>query len=448
MTHYYSFPDDIYCWGQNRGGTLVPLVAQLFNKVLAFSAINSVSLANYLLLLIGFFGFSHALKNNFTKIIFAACWFLPPVWFIDSLRFPYGIQYCLIGAAVFIVTELKRVNDTKSWRYHTYIILLIISLTCAVWVSDLASVTVVVLLITLFVFHIKNKGFSLPRTTVIIYTLGGLLLSALFIIYAKSKAVEGNSNYLGINNLSEAYNGIRITKDSIVNLLLFRKDLPLMSLYLYLIIALALIFIFLFLKYRASFTPEEKFWFFFFTLDAVLVFMVILFSRWALYDGYGRRFFICTYISVLVLMMIVLDQLITHKIKFLMILVICVATTGSLSTLHFLKFVEPQTLKPKMDVLSDFKTLGKCGIIGNYWSVYLISATDPVMIKGIPHQDGGGRNDEIVKEVFQMEYVYLMKDNWLETFPPSIAQYWHLLYKDGEEFKLAGKTLCRYRKIN
>jgi hypothetical protein len=25
MAHYYHLPHDIYCWGQDRGGTLIPL---------------------------------------------------------------------------------------------------------------------------------------------------------------------------------------------------------------------------------------------------------------------------------------------------------------------------------------------------------------------------------------------------------------------------------------
>jgi len=56
LAYYYQLPQDIYCWGQDRGGTLIPLIAQIFIKLFGCSAVTAVSLSNYLLLIAGYLG--------------------------------------------------------------------------------------------------------------------------------------------------------------------------------------------------------------------------------------------------------------------------------------------------------------------------------------------------------------------------------------------------------
>ena len=69
MAHYYKLPADFYCWGQDRGGTLIPLISQVFIKIFHFSALTSVSLSNYLILILGFLCFSSLFKTKYGKLI-------------------------------------------------------------------------------------------------------------------------------------------------------------------------------------------------------------------------------------------------------------------------------------------------------------------------------------------------------------------------------------------
>jgi hypothetical protein len=87
MTYYYDLPNDFYCWGQDRGGTFIPLISQIFHKTFGFSAVLSVSFSNYFVLLIGYLGFSSLFKSKKTKLLFALVWFFPPIRFIDLTRF-------------------------------------------------------------------------------------------------------------------------------------------------------------------------------------------------------------------------------------------------------------------------------------------------------------------------------------------------------------------------
>src|SRR5574344_1476530 len=83
MTHYFHFPDDIFYWGQSRGGALTPMIGQVFKYVFHCRAITAVCLSKYTILLIGFLVLSSLIKNKQTKIMFAIIWFLPFQRFVD-----------------------------------------------------------------------------------------------------------------------------------------------------------------------------------------------------------------------------------------------------------------------------------------------------------------------------------------------------------------------------
>jgi len=451
MTYYYRLPKDLYCWGQNRGGTLIPLISQVFYRGCGFSPVNAVSLSNYLLLITGFFGFSSLFSNRSTKIIFAMFWFLPPVWFIDILRFPYGVQYCLIGLAVLLINKLSIIPGEKpGLRQHLLLLSLIVLFTVTVWVSDLAAVTIVVLLSTLLIFHLVKSGFRMPHKMVLLYMVLGLAVCTCFIVFAKSGAGYSKPEYTQINSLAQALGGIRTTWKPIEGLLLFRIHEPFMSAYTWMVILLVPAILLAFYRQGLRLPEDKKRWLLFFLADGVIIFTVIIFSGWALADGYGRRFFICSYVSFGLALLMLSDQLmntIRRKNVFASFIIVTILV-GACSPLYFLKNIRPGNLEPSAEVMRGFGSLGKCGIVGDYWNSYILSVADPGMVRAVPHDQGNNKSPELVKEIFKDKYVYLIKDNWLETYPGELGQYFHLLRKDGDEFKMCGRSLCRYKIIN
>ncbi|MDF2438811.1 MAG: hypothetical protein K0Q95_3187 [Bacteroidota bacterium] len=446
MTAYYKLPQDIYCWGQNRGGTIIPLIAQLFYKAFNFSAINSVSLANYLLLITGFLCFCSIFKNDITKIIFAICWFLPPVWFIDLLRFPYGMEYCLIGIAVYLINILKIVPGMKlTLRQHLIMAKLVIILTISVWTCDLAIISIFTLFAVLFCFR-KSTTPALYKAP-LFYFLTGAAVCISFILYAKKKSNIENDEYVVLNTFPEAIEGLKSAFQPVKELLIFDLGQPVMSLYAWLVIVLITVLSLLFRRVGSQFSRQQKQWFCFFLLDALLIFTVVLFSHWARLDGYGRRFFIPVYISLTLVLLIFTDHILTlQKKKALLVsLLVISAVSGFFSTLHFIQKNNRQGFASKYNIMEEFTKLGKCFIVADYWSSYIVSIADPENVIAIPEQNN--RNQHMLKQLQKEKYIYLMKDNWLEVFPLKTTVYWHLYYKDGNSFVVGGKTLCKYRKI-
>ncbi|MEY3200366.1 MAG: hypothetical protein RJA13_2324 [Bacteroidota bacterium] len=138
MAFDYQIPPDFYCWGQDRGGTIIPLISQFFIHVLHLSPILSVSLSNYLLLTLGFIGFSKLFKQPFTLIIFAVLWFFPYERFINILSFPIGMSYSLIGISIYFLDRLMHKKDLTNFSKHFHLLVSIGLWGLAIWTSDLA----------------------------------------------------------------------------------------------------------------------------------------------------------------------------------------------------------------------------------------------------------------------------------------------------------------------
>lgn len=233
IAHYYNLPDDLYCWGQDRGGTLIPLISQLFIKVFNCPALLSVSVSYYLILIAGYFCFSALFKSNYSKIIFAVVWFLPFQRFIELLRYPIGMEYSLIAVFAFIIKRLDEDNFRKRISSHLYLSGSVIVSIAAVWVSDTAAITVSVLLIISLIYDVIKRGKLKINKVQALYLISGIALGFFFIMYAKSTAVVKSVNYLSVNTFKDIVNGLGIIGKAFYEVLTFKTGELFVSLFTY-----------------------------------------------------------------------------------------------------------------------------------------------------------------------------------------------------------------------
>ena len=246
MIHDFHLPQDLYFWGANRAGTLIPLIGQVFHKLLHFSPIASESVARYLVLIAGFLGFISLFRSKFIKIIFAVIWFLPPLRMIDIIKYIFGLQYALIGISILIMNHMYTKSISRNTiRYHLFLSLITLLFISSIWVSDTAVVTIFFILFIHFIFYFnKNKSNIYKvffRKSELYYIISGLIAGGLFIYYAKSHAirVEDYYDFLDIRMFMDSF---RIFAGTMIDLFLFRIDEPFTSIYAYLI----LIFLFIY----------------------------------------------------------------------------------------------------------------------------------------------------------------------------------------------------------
>ena len=69
MIYYFKLPHDLYFWGQDRYGSLIPLIGQVFFHGFGVSALTSESITHYLFLIAGYFAFAAFFKSCFSRLI-------------------------------------------------------------------------------------------------------------------------------------------------------------------------------------------------------------------------------------------------------------------------------------------------------------------------------------------------------------------------------------------
>ena len=448
MAHDYSLPDNFYCWGQDRGGTLIPLISQLFIKFFHCSAVMAVSFSNYLVLIIGYLGMSCLIKSNYYKLVLAIIWFFPFQRFIDFLRFPIGVQYSLLGVSVFLIRQLEKTEGQKIVVKHVVMSLFVMTSIIMVWVSDLSIVTIALLMFVLSLYDHKRLKTTGLAKTIIPYSIVGVTFGFLFIRYAKSFATKKSVGYLAFNNIFQIKKALALLWDAI------RENLALnpntnehfVGIYVYVAILFVLLFISWLIKNRMTLRLIKNKWIAFFLVDTAAVLAILLLSSWVLANQMGRRYFVPTYISFSLFVLLCLDSLETsHNIKPLKYGVLVVALVGAFSPIYTMETVDPKSLKPMVDVVGEFKQLGEIGVISEYWNSYVTSCPDPDLIKATPHDRSDVRNSKIVEEVFERENIYIIKDMWMDAFPDTLVQFGRQLVRNGEEFNIGDCNVCKYR---
>jgi len=448
MAYYYKFPNDLYCWGQDRGGTLIPLISQIFIKLFRFSALTSVSFSNYLILIIGYFGFSNLLKTNYSKLIFCIVWFLPFQRFIDILRFPLGAEYSLLAFAILLISKMGRQDSLLSLKSNIMLFAIVIIFILSIWVSDLAIVSICILLFVLYIFEVFKRGKMYFNSTIIFYFVFGLISCFLFIKLAKSFSDIKTEHYLAINSIDSIVMALNILKLKLVEVLSFRENDVLISVYTYSVLIFLIVFSIFIIKVKSFLVLISNKWISFFLLDFIVIFITFLLSSWVLGNGMGRWYYVASYISLSLAIVLSVENLSNYYyIKYFKIGLLFIVLLGAISPIYSMKYVSPKSLRPMVSVVGEFKELGKIGIISEYWNSYITSCPDPSSIKATPNDQSSVRNQKLVDMVFENKNIYIIKDMWLNEFPDTLSQFGYVLVKRGNQFRLGGCDVCKYEKI-
>lgn len=449
MIHNFQLPHDLYFWGQDRYGSLVPLLGQVFYKGLSISPLTSESLTHYLLLIAGYFAFAGLFKSNFSRLVLAIVWFFPPIRMIDLLRLNIGQEYSLLAISIFMINKLYE-KQIEKYQLKQHLILGSIALLfiLSVWVSDLAVISVLLILMLQVYFGIGSRSGNSTRSMLwnpgIFYATAGGIIGSVFILYAKHFADKSES-YNSFNNFESILASIGLFWKSMYELLVFKAYEPFTSAYLYMVILLTIALVLM--RKKVKLTTIQKKWFLFFVLDLVLIFGVIMISKWSFMNGVPRRYFTSSYIVFWMAFLIAFENLNESKIKkTVSILVLASVIMAGGGTLYNLKYIWPKTLKPRVAYVREFESLGRVGIIANYWNSYINSVTNPDQIIATPDDFSSVRNRSMAEEVMKRDTIYIIRDSWMEVYPDSLQQFGTMLYKNGEEFRMGDCYVCRYRK--
>ncbi|MCU0551952.1 MAG: hypothetical protein MUC48_21660 [Leptolyngbya sp. Prado105] len=461
MAYDLQLPEDLYYWGQNRLGSLLPIVSHGLLKISSLTPLEAVSYAQYGFLIIGYLCFASLFRKPISKVIFTLVWFLPPVPFLKlvAVAHPYAPQFALLGIALVATNRFLNFPESNLIQKLSLSLVIITSLVLSIWVADLSLVPAMVAIAFLgktSLDHYKKNNqiilffrYKLTYVSILI----ALLLSSIFLICAKSTATQRDQNYETLNDLGIIAHILRSIVHAIVDTFLFQAGNPFLSLYAISVLFLGCILARYTLKMRLSegFTRQLG-WIAFFLISAIVTFSLILLSHWTFIQETPPRYFIGIYVFCWLSMLLVFDNLEKTKLvsqivlRRLTVLIVMTAVLGSLSLPDYVFALEKP--ESRLSMLQPIASLGKTGFIGEYWAAYLMCIVAPEHTSCTPHDQSFVRCHRCMQAALAAPVIYLVDRDWLESFPEEIEQFGQRLKRLSPAQEIAGYRMAPYRNLS
>ena len=442
----YHLPADLYCWGQDRGGTIVPLLASSLLKIVNVHPVIAVSIARYLILITGFYFLTKQVQSRFLQVAFGVLWFMPQFYSIELIVDSFSLMYSFLFISYYLINKYNETKNRTVAKRIFYLSLIDFFLLLSLWTLDLAIVNIAILIAMSLFRNFKkstSKKFYLSILPDAIIHCVWILIATAFVLYAKHFATDNaQGNLYVLNNFDQITVSLQNIFLGLQSIFLFHSDNAIVSILFYFVLIGGVV---LLIRKRAqkSDRAQDKFWMYYHLFCCIGFFLLIVFSYWSYLNGVGRRYFSLVYICLVLTYIMYLDKSALYKNSIHTAFLTCILILSITS--NFYKYVYPERRIPMMSKLKVFENMKDIGIIGGYWHSYVIACYNPTQIKATPAESYACRNADYADETFKQSKLYLIKNDWLDTFPDSINVYNRELYKCGQEFKLGEWELCNYQ---
>lgn len=495
MAYDLRLPEDLYFWGQDRLGSLIPILTHALLQLLPVHPVLAIAWVQYAFLIGGYLAFASLLQRPLPKLILALIWFLPlrPFNELTAVAQPYGPQLALIGVALALINWLQRHSGAVgSVRRQVILFAITASLVLSIWVSDFSAFTTLILIGVLLLpvywrlyrnlFQSKSPPDSgldsnsnpnlnpnsnpkfphwwqlgLPvadRLTIALTTLVGIG----FIAFAKESATSEAEDYGAFGSLAQIQSVVTELVNSFIAALTFQYK-PFMGIHAILVICLFVYVSYLLLKPRQEPLAISQ-WTMLFFLNASLGMLVLVSLQWVHKNGVNLRYFVVVYVSTWLAALLFADRLPEKTARRLGILLLATAIASVLT-------LPPRTFSlqrppSRLAKLAEVQKLAPAGFIGNYWSSYIICTANPAQLDCTPNDTEAPprclpnpeTQDDVrrvrcrrcIPRVLAANTIYLVKERWLKSFPQEIQQFRTCLVKVGEPFSIGDFTLAPYQK--
>lgn len=461
-----KLPQDLYYWGQNRLGSIVPLLSAGVLTILPLSPVVAVSLVQYGLLLVGYLCFASLLRHNLSKVILAFVWFLPLPEFIELVYTgqPYAAQLAFLGMAIVLLNHLlSNLANLNQWQKHGLIVTTVLCLTVSLWASDFTVVTIGLLLWLVWnkthsPLKVNKAGgrwhvsWNIRPELVTVMTTAFLGLS--FIVFAKVATDLGgySGSLFNFNSPTQVRTVMLRLATSLVHTLTFQTD-PFKTVAAVLLLVALGYAVYLLWQQRLKRTSTDHAlseWFYVLGANAVLSVGMLILSQWVYQNDVNFRYFVVAYVSGWMAVLLLAEALTPVNAKRVQVLLLVAAIAGSLALPRYVFARE----KPPATV-ETFRPLAQfapAGVIGDYWMSYNVCSTDPTGLSCTPHDNQnrmscsvtplplekiqGVRCDRCAERALAADRILLAKHRWFDQFPDQTTQFGQCLVRVGEPFSV------------
>ncbi len=427
MAEDFSLASDLYYWGQDRLGSILPMLAYPL-VVLGIPAVWAISLAQYLLLGGAYFFLQGFFRSFWLRLLLALAIFLPHAYFQVQVTSGHPYVGQLFFIALFLFSFFKE-NWATSWR------LLIAGLAAmlAIWCSEIAIAALGAFLLV----YRQNILKLLKHPKNLVAAALGLVAGVIFILVAKNNSA-GDGRYLQfLASWQEVITAINLLAGGFIDLLTFNALLPVFSLIGFMIILLAAwLFIGQTISRLAGFA----------LLSSFFSFLLVLLSKWSAIMDYPIRYYTPAFFFLLLALLLQLTTL--KKALAPHILATALMIAIAFSGYQYLRDFDHEVIdRVNPEEARQFAAMGNYGLVASYWNSYTVDALSD-KIKATPFYGSYIRHWPVVEEVFQKDSIIIIRNGFLPELPDTITQFDRHLQRISEVKQLKEFEYAFYQKTS
>jgi hypothetical protein len=436
----FSLPHDIYYWGQNRLGSLLPMVTSVFIKL--FDNVHPlylISMVQWIFLLIPTILISRYIKQQWLRVAFFVFIFFPfNEYFILLLPgHPYSAQYLCGTLSVYFLNLYYKESAGVTKRTAFFILGLLFYILGA-WSSEFN----LILLLIPAVYLLKERGLR----GAIKYVVPGLVLFASAIVFIKLLKANSPTDqfydqtfFNDRNSLSKQFSNLATRfKETF----LFGDGLLSRNLNYFVLIIL---FVFTWRRGRKTSLHISKL-VQPLVITAIVAFICLFFSTWNLRSDIAAKYYIPVYVMLLCAWMLYADAIHVRKLS---IAVCATFILISVVSLFEDKYVIKEHPGGPIKNFNEFQALPQGTLIGHYWDVYLVNSVATKNLKAITYQDQIGRNHDRAADLMRANRFYFLNNEEFKARckNDTITQFGTTLVFTGKKIRCNNEEVLVFAKV-
>jgi hypothetical protein len=450
MAHDLHLPEDLYYRGQDRLGSLVPMLAFCLHKGLGADPLLAVTTVQYGLLTGTALLAGRYLRTWFYRLLFLIVFFFPLPLFNEHLvpGHPYAAQFFLLFLGMYLHEQKPATTGSKAILFFSGTLILFLSY----WISELS-------LCFLFAYYslqglrffVHRKTVTINRQLLLLNSISTLMAFALicfFIAYAKHHAMR-MANYTHIFASPEKWwKGIAQHGSEFLDVIGHMSDAPFKALYaLVFCITIGLLTLLLIKQKRTPAHSFDKYYVLLFFFTGFGTWLLLYCLYWPALNLYDYKYWTFPFPFVFLFLLMAAERTaLVQKpvaVVFLVLIFFQLIITWKYATD---KTKDRWESDFSYSELKQYRQLGNCGLIADYWFAYSLASASPDSILAIPYEGAIVlRNPRDVAGVFQKNTIYLVKNRWLNDWPADTVEYGYHIVKSGGPFRVERASLCRYK---
>lgn len=482
MAEDLQLPADFYYWGQDRLGSLEPILAHGLLTLLPLRPVVAISIVQYAILIAGFWMFARFFKQPLISIILALVWFLPLDSFVELVlpAHPYRAQFLMLGAALLLGRQLlTKSRPSEALNQPLTLAAIALCAFLAIWISDFSALIFGSLAIALMLIRMGDRPapanqplwqrIGLSRLDLLALGLASLVGIG-FIAFAKSHAMRRIENYGTLSNPDQIWAAATHLAIAAWETLTFQHG-PLLGVHAVLVLGSVATMGYLWMKGRSHALRLSP-WFSYFLAAAVLSFAALLCLAWVYHNRVSLRYFVPVYLLLWLAALSFLQALSGPWFRRLGLLLLGTALVSGLTLPNVLSFKRPPSTIARLQPL---QTLAPAAFIAQPGGPYLFCAVDPANLDCTPASvnwkaacdaDSPLSNSQerrltrisrprcprCTRRALAAPTIYAVKGKWLEAvssaddpFPREMQQFGLCLVKVGEPIQVSKYSMAPYR---